>query len=75
MEQLKRYLNNMKKSYICPITEISEVEILNMICQSPATGEEVLPWDDDYGQGGNGDHNDARCRNDYGQDSDFGSLW
>lgn len=61
----------MKKEYIFPITEISNVEILNMICQSPSD------WDPFAGSGGDGDDeaDPARCRNDYGRDSDFGSLW
>ena len=62
----------MKKEYIFPITEISNVEILNMICQSP--NDDIDPWDDDCEEG-EGGHTHARCRNDYGSNSDFGSLW
>ena len=40
-----------------------------MICQSPD------PWDDDYEEGGDGGHTNARCRDDYRSNSDFGSLW
>ncbi|MBO4663754.1 MAG: hypothetical protein J5663_05005 [Bacteroidaceae bacterium] len=58
----------MKKEYIFPITEISNVEILNMICQSP--------WDPFSGEeGGDGDDGEARCRNEYGSEPEFGSLW
>lgn len=60
----------MKKEYISPITDISNVEILNMICQSPADD-----WDPSGGDGDDGDDGEVRCRNDYGRDSDFGSLW
>ena len=67
----------MKKEYIFPITEISDVEIMNMICVSPFTGddEEEDEGPGGGGTGGSGEHIHARCRNDYGSDSDFGSLW
>ena len=63
----------MKKEYIFPITEFSNVEILNMICQSP--NDDVDPWDEDYEEGGDGGHTATRCRDDYRSNSDFGSLW
>lgn len=68
----------MKKEYIFPITEISDVEIMNMICVSLPTygdddGEDEGPGNG--GTGGSGVHIDARSRNDYGSNSDFGSLW
>ena len=68
----------MKKEYIFPITEISDVEIMNMICASPPTyGDDddddddiiLVPGDTENGNAG------TRCRSDYGSNSDFGSLW
>ena len=59
----------MKKEYIFPITEISEIEILNMICESPD------PFEQDDEGGVDGDYGQARCRDDYGRGADFGSLW
>jgi len=64
----------MKKNYISPITEVSEIEILNMICESP--GSDGDWWEQDDEGGINGDFGQARERCDAGFASqDFGSLW
>ena len=61
----------MKKEYIFPVVDIININTLDILAGSPDDDDEFdIPI---TGPGsGNGQ---ARCRNDYGQDSDFGSLW
>ena len=66
----------MKKEYIFPVVSVLGIDTMDLLTTSPYTGDDEEEDDDTPGTGGHGGgvaH--ARCRDDYGSNSDFGSLW
>lgn len=65
----------MKKEYIFPVVDMIDINTMDILAGSPPyDDEEDLEWDEDDPKP-DPEHGDARCRSDYGSNSDFGSLW
>ena len=65
----------MKKEYIFPVVSVLGIDTMDLLTTSPYTGDDEEE-DDGPGMGsGGGAVAHGRCRDDYGSNSDFGSLW
>lgn len=65
----------MKKEYIFPVVSVLGIDTMDLLSTSPYTGDDEE--EEDWGTGGGTGtiEGGARCRDDYGSNSDFGSLW
>ena len=61
----------MKKEYIFPVVSVLGIDTMDLLSTSPYTGDDEPGTDEDPENG----TAHARCRNDYGSNSDFGYLW
>ena len=61
----------MKKEYIFPVVDMIDINTMDILAGSPSYDDDEPGTDEDPENG----TAHARCRNDYGSNSDFGSLW
>ena len=66
----------MKKEYIFPVVSVLGIDTMDLLTTSPYTGDDEEEYDGPgMGDGPGGAVAHGRCRDDYGSNSDFGSLW